>query len=62
MLTTRRERLILLVVLPLALLIGAFGPWHLLPWHADVPSAVSIEEDDPRWDCATMGNRICGTP
>lgn len=19
-----------------------------------------IEEDDPRWDCATMGNRICG--
>lgn len=19
-----------------------------------------IHEDDPRWDCATMGNRICG--
>lgn len=19
-----------------------------------------ITEDDPRWDCATMGNRICG--
>lgn len=19
-----------------------------------------IEEDDPRWDCATMGNRVCG--
>jgi hypothetical protein len=19
-----------------------------------------IEEDDPRWDCRTMGNRICG--
>jgi hypothetical protein len=19
-----------------------------------------IEEDDPRWDCHTMGNRICG--
>ena len=21
---------------------------------------VRIEEDDPRWDCRTMGNRICG--
>lgn len=20
-----------------------------------------IMEDDPRWDCATMGNKICGT-
>ena len=19
-----------------------------------------VEEDDPRWDCATMGNRVCG--
>lgn len=19
-----------------------------------------IEEDDPRWDCHTMGNKICG--
>lgn len=19
-----------------------------------------IEEDDPRWDCRTMGNRVCG--
>ncbi len=23
-------------------------------------SFVHIEEDDPRWDCNTMGNRICG--
>lgn len=21
---------------------------------------IRIEEDDPRWNCATMGNRICG--
>lgn len=20
----------------------------------------TIEEDDPRWDCATMGNKVCG--
>lgn len=19
-----------------------------------------IEEDDPRWDCRTMGNKVCG--
>jgi hypothetical protein len=24
-------------------------------WVPDV-----IAEDDPRWDCATMGNRVCG--
>ena len=23
-------------------------------------SQVTIEEDDPRWDCRTMGNRRCG--
>lgn len=23
-------------------------------------SKVTIEEDDPRWDCRTMGNGVCG--
>lgn len=23
-------------------------------------SSVTIEEDDPRWDCHTMGNGVCG--
>lgn len=23
-------------------------------------SLVHIEEDDPRWDCRTMGNKVCG--
>ena len=23
-------------------------------------SRVTIEEDDPRWDCRTMGNGVCG--
>ena len=33
------------------------------PQPADEPSPADavIEEDDPRWDCRTMGNRICGT-
>lgn len=25
------------------------------------PADEVIYEDDPRWDCTTMGNRICGT-
>jgi hypothetical protein len=24
-------------------------------------SAHRITEDDPRWDCRTMGNHVCGT-
>lgn len=26
------------------------------------PAVARIEEDDPRWDCRTMGNRVCGVP
>lgn len=29
---------------------------------APVAAANSCEEDQPCWDCATMGNRQCGTP
>ena len=25
-----------------------------------LPTGEHIEEDDPRWDCHTMGNHICG--
>jgi hypothetical protein len=28
--------------------------------NGNVESVTRIEEDDPRWDCRTMGNRICG--
>lgn len=30
--------------------------------HAEVGvnAGPVITEDDPRWDCATMGNKICG--
>jgi len=30
------------------------------PQPARTPGAVVISEDDPRWDCQTMGNRQCG--
>lgn len=23
-------------------------------------SGAFVEEDDPRWDCETMGNKLCG--
>jgi hypothetical protein len=26
----------------------------------DDTTTITIQEDDPRWDCRTMGNRICG--
>jgi hypothetical protein len=40
------------------------APAHVA--HADYPEPPTptwiegIEEDDPRWDCWTMGNQICG--
>lgn len=24
------------------------------------PAPVVLQEDDPGWDCRTMGNRVCG--
>jgi hypothetical protein len=31
--------------------------------HANVaPVAHVVTEDDPAWDCATMGNRVCTGP
>lgn len=24
------------------------------------PAVVQLQEDDPGWDCRTMGNRMCG--
>ena len=40
--------------------------WLLLFTWPDMPrvrtqmTTPRIEEDDPRWDCRTMGNHICG--
>jgi hypothetical protein len=32
----------------------------LAPHHRPAPRMARITEDDPRWDCDTMGNRVCG--
>ena len=31
-----------------------------MPDYVVTTSGIIIYEDDPRWDCRTMGNRICG--
>lgn len=36
------------------LTLGALSP----DWGVAAPTPIT--EDDPRWDCATMGNGICG--
>ncbi|RIR62901.1 hypothetical protein D2E33_04255 [Mycobacteroides abscessus] len=42
---------------------GAIANPTVIPTPATpsvVHSVPQIEEDEPGWDCATMGNRICG--
>ena len=29
-------------------------------WDIDTATDAPIMEDDPRWDCRTMGNALCG--
>lgn len=31
-----------------------------VPRSTTVETSETITEDDPRWDCATMGNKVCG--
>lgn len=38
-------------------------PLQSWPWGRTItPLPLHCEEDEPCWDCATMGNRICGEP
>lgn len=42
------------------LAVGTFAPSPGIGSPTPAVTAPAIEEDDPGWDCATMGNRICG--
>lgn len=55
--TANRSRALFFALLVLLALIGGFATG---PWTWDSNGYERIEEDDPRWDCRTMGNRICG--
>lgn len=38
------------------------GGWTSNPPATESAAAVTCQEDEPCWDCETMGNRICGLP
>ena len=44
-----------------AFLLGMFAPWDATPWAPSDPPATVCLEDQPCWDCSTMGNHQCGT-
>lgn len=56
-----RRRLFVLAIWVLALVALTLGDM-LTPntFTMTFRDRVIITEDDPRWDCRTMGNRICG--
>lgn len=33
---------------------------EMTPDSTTAPTTVRLAEDDPGWECETMGNRICG--
>lgn len=53
------KRLALLIVLTLGSC-GVLATYH--PEADTTPPPTTCQEDMPCWDCATMGNRICGRP
>lgn len=63
-----RSTLFSVVVASVALMIGLFvgsaGMMLLAPDPAPLPGiapgSFTVQEDDPGWDCRTMGNRMCG--
>ena len=63
----------LVVVLVLVVNTSAQEPYQSGPFSHTGPTSTkyfqhyleenpaTLEEDDPGWDCATMGNKVCGT-
>lgn len=57
------DRLTLAMAAGALVMAGAIAEPTVIPTPATpsvVHSVPQIEEDEPGWDCATMGNRICG--
>lgn len=57
------DRLTLAMAAGALVMAGAIANPTVIPTPATpsvVHSVPQIEEDEPGWDCATMGNRICG--
>jgi len=57
----RRPVVVFVLVVAAGVTVGA-DDWPASPFIPDTtPEHVHyIEEDEPGWDCASMGNRVCG--
>lgn len=51
-----------LVLIAILWIVAMAFPRNVDTYEPGISSAERIEEDEPGWDCTTMGNRICGTP
>lgn len=49
-----------IIILPIALGIGSAVIAGTIQGISEARNGTTITEDDPRWNCATMGNRVCG--
>lgn len=58
--STRKPRQGLAMALAALAVTGACVVGGPPEYDKPIPQAEVIMEDDPRWDCRTMGNRICG--
>ena len=54
------KRYIAILAITASLLVGCAAPATSGPATAAPDTAVSFAEDDPGWNCHTMGNKICG--
>lgn len=59
---TMYNRLTLAMAAGALVMAGAIAEPTVIPTPAtpSVVHSVQPEEDEPGWDCTTMGNRICG--
>jgi hypothetical protein len=54
------RKLVSVVVLVAAAAVGCGTAATTTPVSSSGNHVQRIEEDDPRWDCRTMGNHVCG--
>lgn len=47
-------------LLPLSPFVDTTPTTSVAPVVLETVGTAAVQEDDPRWNCMTMGNRICG--
>ena len=59
----KRNLILVLLILAgfmLVFAVSLYGGAKVDRWFEDRDNVSIVHEDDPGWDCTTMGNRICG--